>query len=168
MGAAADSRSAIYPYGGGWGLKFEVEGQLPALPDHAAAWQVNGPDLDRAAVARIAGALGVTGTPVQRDGGWFVEGGDWTLTAYGGDAMGKGGAWYLNLYRSRFNGGRRRRPRRRAPAGPAISRADAERRVRDLLDRMGAPKASWKVETTDTEIGTGWACAAPALTPPKT
>jgi hypothetical protein len=159
QGASADR--AMYPYGG-WGMKFEVEGKLPDLPDHAAAWRVNGPDLDRAAVARIADALGVKGAPVQRDGGWFVEGGDWTLSAFGGDAMGKGGAWYLNLYRSRFNGAAEDAQANDPPAGPAISRADAEQRVQDLLERMGAPRASWKIETTDTEIGVGWACAAPA------
>jgi hypothetical protein len=157
QGAAADSRAAIYPYGG-WGLKFEVEGQLPALPDHAPAWRVNGPALDRAAVTRIANALDVQGTPVQRDGGWFVEAADWTLSAYGGDAMGKGGAWYLSLYRNRFDA----QPVDSAPAGPAISRAEAEQRLLDLLERMGAPRASWKAETTETDIGTGWACAAPA------
>jgi len=50
---------------------------------------------------------------------------------------------------------------------PAISSAEAEQRVRDLLDRMGAPEASWRFETTETEIGVGWACAspAPALSP---
>jgi hypothetical protein len=166
LGAAADSRSAIYPYGGGWGLKFEVEGQLPDLPDHAAAWRVNGPNLDRAAIVRIAGALGVTGTPVQRDGGWFVEGGDWTLSAFGGDAVGKDSPWYLNLYRSRFDGRPDDASGDEPPAGPAIS--DAERRVRELLDRMGAPRATWRVETTDTEIATGgWACAAPAPYTPE-
>ena len=154
---AAAGRAAIYPYGG-WGLKFEVEGRLPELPDHAPAWRVDGPDIDRAAMTRIADALGVQGTPVQRDGGWFVESGDWTLNAFGGEASGKGGAWYVNLYPSRYDG----RSASDAPAGPAISRADAEQRVLDLLDRMGAPRASWKVETNDTEIGTGWGCAVPS------
>jgi hypothetical protein len=154
--AAADSRSAMYPYGG-WGLKFEVEGQLPDLPDHAAAWRVAGPNLDRAAIVRIADALAVNGTPAQRDGGWSVDAGDWMLSAFGGDASGKGGPWSINLYRNRYDVAGDN-----APVGPAISRADAERRVLDLLDRMGAPRASWTVETTDTEIGTGWACAAPA------
>jgi hypothetical protein len=167
LGAAADARSSLYPYGGGWGLKFEVDGPLPALPDHAAAWRVNGPNLDRAAVVRIALAVGVNGTPVQRDGGWFVEGGDWTLSAFGGDAMGKGGPWYVNLYRSRYDGRPDDDAGDEAPAGPAISRADAERRVRELLDRMGAPRASWKVETTDTEIATGWACPAPMSYTPE-
>ena len=156
QGTAADSRAAIYPYGG-WGLKFEVEGQLPDLPDHAAAWRVNGPALDRTAITRIAEALGLEGSPVQRDGGWFVEGGEWTLNAFGGDAFGKGGPWSINLFRSPSEG-----TRHDSPAGPAISKADAERRVRELLDRMGAPSASWKIETTETEIGVGWACAAPA------
>ena len=159
QGAAADSR-AIYPYGG-WGLKFEVEGQLPDLPDHAAAWRVNGPSLDRAAMTRIADALDVKGTPVQRDGGWFVEGGEWTLNAFGGDAFGKGGPWSINLYRSRSEVPNPITPDD-TPTGPALSKADAERRVRELLDGMGAPAASWKVETTDTEVGVGWACAAPA------
>lgn len=156
-GAPDASRRSSAPYGG-WGLTFEVEGDLPDLPDHAAAWRVNTPGLDRAALARIAEALGVQGTPVERDGGWFVENGDWTLSAYGGDAMGKGGAWYVNLYRR--SDGRTDD----TPAGPAVSRSDAERRVLDLLDRMGAPRAAWKIETTDTEIGVGWACAVPELT----
>ena len=168
LGTAADARSSYYPYPGGWGMKFEVEGTLPELPDHAAAWRVNGPNLDRAALERIAGALGVTGTPVQRDGGWFVDGGDWTLSAFGGDAMGKGGPWYVNLYRSRYDGRADDAAGNEPPAGPAISRADAERRVQELLDRMGAPRSSWKVETTDTEIATGgWACAAPAPYSPE-
>lgn len=154
--SAAGGRAAIYP-SGGWGLKFEVEGELPDLPDHAPAWRVDGPGLDRAAVVRIADALHIEGTPLPRDGGWFVESGDWTLNAFGGEASGKGGAWYVNLYRNRFDG-----QSVDAPAGPAISRAEAEQRVRDLLDRMGAPRVSWKVETTDTEIGKGWACAAPS------
>jgi hypothetical protein len=156
-GAPDGSSRSSLPYGG-WGLTFEVEGDLPDLPDHAAAWRVKTPGLDRAALARIADALGVQGTPVERDGGWFVENGDWTLSAYGGDAMGKGGAWYLNLYRrsdGRIDD---------APTGVAIARSDAERRVLDLLEAMGAPRASWRVETNETEIGVGWACAAPELT----
>jgi hypothetical protein len=153
---AGGGRASIYP-SGGWGVKFEVEGQLPELPDHAPAWWVNGPDLDRAAVARIADALDIEGSPVQRDGGWFVESGDWTLNAFGGEATAKGGAWYVNLYRNRFDA-----QSVEPPAAPAISRAEAEQRVRELLDRMGAPRASWRVETTDTEIGTGWACAVPS------
>jgi hypothetical protein len=168
LGAAADARSAMYPSRGGWGLTFEVEGTLPELPDHATAWRVNGPTLDRAALQRIAVALGVTGTPVQRDGGWFVDSGDWTLSAFGGDAMGKGGPWYVNLYRSRYDGRPDDAPGNEPPAGPAISRADAERRVQELLDRMGAPRSSWKVETTDTEIATGgWACASPVPYSPE-
>jgi hypothetical protein len=150
QGAAADSKAAVYPYGG-WGMKFEVEGQLPDLPDHAAAWRINGPELDRAAVTRIAEALEMQGTPVQRDGGWFVEAGEWTLSAYGGDAFAS-----INLYRSHPD--RRDAP----PAGTAISRAEAEERVRNLLDRMGAPAASWTFEITETEIGPVWGCAAPA------
>ena len=154
--SAAGGRAALYP-SGGWGLRFEVEGQLPALPDRAPAWRVDGPGLDRAAIVRVAEALGIEGAPVQRDGGWFVESAAWTLNAFGGEATGKGSAWYVNLYRNRSDG----QPVG-DPAGPALSRAEAEQRVRDLLDRMSAPRAAWKVEVTDTEIGTGWACAAPS------
>ena len=155
-----DSRAAglSYPYGG-WALKFEVEGQLPDLPGDAAAWRVTGPSLDRAAAARIAEALGVNGTPVQRDGGWFVDDRDWTLSASGGDAFGKGadaGSWSISLYRRHD-----RRPDD-APTGPAISRAEAEGRVRELLERIGAPGAQWKFETTETEINAVWGCAARA------
>jgi len=154
QGGAADSKAAIYPYGG-WGMKFEVEGQLPDLPDHAAAWRINGPALDRAAVARIAGALDLRGTPVERDGGWFVEAGEWTLSAYGADVFAS-----INLYRTQPD--RRDAP----PTGAAISRAEAEAKVRDLLDRMGAPAASWRIETSETEIGAAWGCAAPATVSP--
>ena len=111
-------------------------------------------------MVRIAEALGVDGTPVQRDGGWFVEGGEWTLNAFGGDAFGKGGPWSVNLYRNRTEMPYPVTPDN-TPTGSAISRADAESRVLSLLDRMGAPRSSWKVETTDTEFGVGWGCAAP-------
>jgi len=157
QGTVADSKAAIYPYGG-WGMKFEVEGRLPELPDHAAAWRVNGPAIDRASVVRIADALGVTGEPVQRDGFWFVDDGDRTLSV-NGDPSGQRGPWSISLNRNRFTGANN------GQMGPAISPAEGEQRVRDLLDRMGAPASSWKVETTETEIGVGWACAAPAPAP---
>ena len=153
--APADSRSS-YPYGG-WGLTFQVAGTLPDLPDHAPAWRATGPTLDRAAATRIAGALGLPGTPAPRDGGWFVDGRDWTLNAFPG-----GDTWSLNLFRGRYAGQGDDLVADDPPAGPTLSPAEAERRVRELLDRMGAPAGSWKFETTDTEMGIGWACAAPA------
>lgn len=155
--ASSDSRSAMpYPYWGG--LTFKVEGNLPELADHAPAWKASGPALDRAAVTRIAGALGVSGTPVQRDGGWEVDGGDWTLNAFPGGDM-----WSVNLFRGRYDG---RGDDAAAPAtttGPALSRAQAEARVRDLIERMDAPGGSWKVDITETDIGVGWGCAAPGF-----
>ncbi|HEV7685067.1 MAG TPA: hypothetical protein VGQ80_00765, partial [Acidimicrobiia bacterium] len=92
--ASADSRGFAYPYGG-WGLTFKVDGALPSLPDHAAAWKVSAPALDGAALARMAGALGVTATPTQRDGGWFADDGNWTLAAFPGEDM-----WSISYYRS--------------------------------------------------------------------
>ncbi|HEV7863381.1 MAG TPA: hypothetical protein VGR20_11790, partial [Acidimicrobiia bacterium] len=100
--ALADSRSsAPYPSGGfgGWGLQFTVDGALGDLPGVAAAWTVSGPALDQAALARIVGALGLTGSPVQRDGGWFLDGGDWSLNAFPG-----GDTWSVNFYRTRYDG----------------------------------------------------------------
>lgn len=157
--ASADSslRSSM-PYYGGWGMTFEVAGDLPELAERAAAWKATGPALDRAAVVRIADVLGVAGTPVERDGGWWVDAGDWTLNAFPGEM------WSVNLFRSRSDG----RPDDAAGnagdnAGPALSRSEAEQRVRDLIGRLGAPAGTWKVEIVDTEVGgTGWACAAPA------
>ena len=156
--APADSslRSSI-PYYGGWGITFKVAGDLPELAERAAAWKATGPALDGAAVARIADALGLAGTPVQRDGGWWVDAGDWTLNAFPGEL------WSVNLSRGRFDG----RPDDAANGaggdiGPALSRSEAEQRVRDLIGRMGAPAGTWKVEITETEMGTGWACATPA------
>jgi hypothetical protein len=156
IGTAADSQAAMYPYGG-WGLKFEVDGPLPDLPDHAAAWKVNGPSLDRVAIGRIAGALGLTGDAAQRDGGWFLETADSSFNAFD-----NGGTWAINFYRGAMSGRIADPGVSAAPTGPAISRADAEQRVRDLLDNMGAPTANWHFETTDTQVGVGWACAAPA------
>jgi hypothetical protein len=196
--ASADSRSFGYPYGG-WGLTFKVDGTLPSLPDHAAAWKVSAPALDRAAVARMAGALGVSATPAQRDGGWFADDGNWTLAAFPGEDM-----WSISYYRSSPGSPTDGAARESAPGsasssapgsasssasssapgsasgasagsgivsngsgegpvGLALSRVDAEGRVRALLDRMGAPAASWRIETTETDIGVGWACAAPAV-----
>ena len=153
--ASADSRSfAPYPYGG-WGLKFQVDGDLPDLPDRATDWRVSGPALDRAGVARIAAALGVTGPLVARDGGWFVDDGDWALAANPA-----GDTWSISYYRSRFDG-----TGDAATAGPALSQAEAEHRVQELVDRMGAPGGVWTIEATETEIGVGWACAAPAPAP---
>jgi hypothetical protein len=196
--ASADSRSFAPYANGGWGLTFKVDGTLPSLPDHAPAWNVSAPALDRATVARMAGALGVTATPTPRDGGWFADDGSWTLAAFPGQDM-----WSISYYRSSPGGptdgatpgsapgsasggssgsagprivsnGSATSAGSSAPAsavagsgegpvGPALSRADAERRVRDLLDRMGAPAASWRIKTNETDIGVGWACAAPAV-----
>ena len=156
--ASSDSRSAMpYPYWGG--LTFKVDGDLPELADHAPAWKATGPVLDRTAMARIADALGVSGTPVQRDGGWWVDGGDWTLNAFPGGDM-----WSVNLFRGRYDGrGDDAASAAATPTGPALSRAQAESRVRDLIGRMDAPAGSWEVETAETEIGVGWGCAAPGF-----
>jgi hypothetical protein len=165
--ASADSRSFAYPYGG-WGLTFKVDGALPSLPDHAVAWKVSAPALDRAAFARMAGALGVAATPTPRDGGWFADDGNWTLAAFPGQDL-----WSISYYGSSPGSPADDAARESAPSsatgsaqgpvGPALSRADAEGRVLALLDRMGAPAASWRIETTETETGAGWACAAPAV-----
>ena len=155
--ASADSRAfAPYPYGG-FGVTFRVDDKLPDLPGHAADWRVSGPVLDRAAVARIAGALGLAGTPVARDGGWSVDDGDRTLAAN------PAGGWSISYYRSRV--GPPDDAAAAPPTGPALSPAEAERRVRDLVDRIGAPDGQWTVEVTETGIGVGWACAAPAPAP---
>jgi hypothetical protein len=150
---AADAAIAPYP-GGGWGLQFRVDGDLPDLGDHAAAWKVSGPALDRGAVARIAGALGVTGTTAARDGSWYVDDGARTVAA-----TPAGDTWSVSYYPSHYPDGEGAAD----PAGPALARAEVEPRVRDLLDRMGAPSADWQAEVTETEIGPGWACAAPAV-----
>ena len=149
---AADGRAFAPNPVGGWGLEFKVAGPLPELPDHAAAWKVSGPALDGSAVARIAGALGVSGTPVSRDRGWFVDDGDRTLAA-----TPAGDTWSVSYYRSRYDA----TDTGPAATGPGLSPADAERRVQDLIDRMGAPAQHWQVVTTETQIGPGWACAAP-------
>ena len=176
---------APYPgggYPGGWGVTFKVDGPLPDLPGRATAWAVSGPALDQAAVARIAGALGLSGTPVAQNGGWTVGDADRTLSAFPG-----GDTWSVSYDRSLPMASPATPPNAGSPStavshaassaasspasasppdetvsGPALSAAQAEDRVGDLLDRMGAPGPTWKLTTTETEIGPGWACAAPA------
>ena len=156
--APADGKRLPYPIGG-WGLTYKVAGDLPDLPDHAAAWHVSGPAIDEPAMARIAGALGVHGTPTARDGGWSVDGGDWTLAA-----TPAGDTWSLSLYRSRFAA----LDDAASPAGGSgLTTAQAEQRVRDLIAAMGAPAATWQAQVTETQIGPGWACAAPAQPSPE-
>ena len=151
---AADGKALIGSGAGWWGLEFRVAGDLPDLGDHAAAWNVSGSPLDKTAVARIASALGVTGAPVARDGGWFVDNGDWTLAATPG-----GDTWSVSYYRSKFAAAD-------DAAGATLSRAEAEQRVRDLIDRMGAPSSRWEAQVMETQVGPGWACAAPAVAVP--
>ena len=104
-------------------------------------------------------------SPVQRDGGWFVDGGDWTLNAFPGGDM-----WSVDLFRGRSTGRRgrptRRRRRRPRPVPPCPGPRPSAG-CGTSSTGMGAPDGSWKVETTDTEIGIGWACAAPARCSPE-
>jgi hypothetical protein len=139
--AAADSKMAIdAPYWGG--IEYRVDGDLPDLGDHATAWRVNGPDVDRATVTRWAQALGLSGTPQLRDGTWTLESGDAFFNVYPGDG------WSISFNR---NPGERR--------SGDVSAAAAERQARDLLARLGVLDGEWRVQVFETEIGVGYACA---------
>jgi hypothetical protein len=141
--AAKDTPAAMpTPWGG---LDIRVEGELPDLGSRATAWDVVTPELDDAGVARLARELGLDGEPVRREGGWVLESPEGTFNVWPSEP-----GWSINLFR---------------PTAPSQGEppADAERRARDLLERMGVLGGEWKVETQETEIGVGWACAAPAM-----
>jgi hypothetical protein len=119
-----------------------VDGKLPDLGDKGVAWRVVTPDLDRETVSRWAAALGLPGTPQQRDGAWMVETPEANFAAYPGDG------WSIS-----FN----RNPGDRSPG--VVSAAGAERQARALLDRLGVLEGEWRVQVYETEIGFGYACA---------
>jgi hypothetical protein len=140
--AAADSKMSLGAPGYWGGIEYKVEGKLPDLGDKGVAWRVLTPDLDRATVVRWAAALGVSGTPQQRDGSWVIETADATFNAYPGDG------WSISYNR---NAGERR--------SGAVSAESAERRARDLLENLGVLDGEWRVQVYETEIGVGYACA---------
>ncbi|MGH8993490.1 MAG: hypothetical protein ACRDYV_02620 [Acidimicrobiia bacterium] len=130
-------------YPGHWGgIEYKVDGDLPDLGDKAVAWRVITPDLDRDDVIRWAEALGVSGTPVLRDGSWTVSSSEANFNAYPGDG------WSISYNRMRSE-----------TVSGSVSAADAERQARALLDRLGVLEGEWRVETYESEIGIGYACA---------
>ncbi len=139
---AADSKMSLDAPGYWGGIEYKVEGKLPDLGDKGVAWRVLTPDLDRATVVRWATALGLSGTPQQRDGSWVIETADATFSAYPGDG------WSISYNR---NTGERR--------SGAVSAESAERRARDLLENLGVLDGEWRVQVYETEIGFGYACA---------
>ncbi len=140
-GAATDSKLSLdAPYWGGF--EYQVNGDLPDLGDKGTAWRVVGPDVNRETVARWAEALGLSGTPELRDGGWTIQAADAYFGVYPGDG------WSVSFNR---NPGERR--------SDAVSAASAERRARDLLAGLGVLEGEWRVQVFETEIGVGYACA---------
>ncbi|MGH9036947.1 MAG: hypothetical protein ACRD0O_14385, partial [Acidimicrobiia bacterium] len=140
--ATGDSKLALDAPAYWGGIEYKVEGDLDDLGDKAVAWKVVTPDLDRAAVIRWAEALGLPGTPQQRDGSWVVETAGATFSAYPGNG------WSINFNR---NPGDRR--------SGSVSADAAEDRARALLDRLGVLDGEWRVQVFETEIGVGYACA---------
>lgn len=130
-------------YWGGWDIR--VEGDLPDFGSKATAWDVLTPDLDAAGAARMARALGLEGEPLRRENGWALETSDGSFTIWPSEP-----GWSINFFRPSTTSGN-------APP------EDGERRARNLLERMGVLEGDWRVESQETQIGVGWACAEPAV-----
>jgi hypothetical protein len=153
---AADNSLAVYP---GWpGIEFRVKGELPDLGDRSDVWAVHSPDFDAGEFRRIAAALGLGGDPVRGHGGWVLENGDFSLSAWPGDG------WSINFNHMRFGADR---PRPGPGAGARVGSAEeAEGAARDVLDEMGVLEGEWEAQTFATELGVGFGCAVPGKMAP--
>lgn len=140
--ASGDAQTSLVAPDYWGGIEYRVDGELPDLGGKARAWRVTSPDLDQRTAARMAAALGLTGTPEQRDGAFLLEMADGNFSAYPGDG------WSISFNRS---------PGDRSPG--SVSAGAAERQVRDLLDRMGVLEGEWRIQTFETQIGMDYACA---------
>lgn len=87
--AAADALWAM-PW-----VRYEAAGELPGAPGDAPVHRFPGTEVDAAAAAELAGALGVAGTPERRDAHWYVAEDDGPSLTVGVDAPGD---WYLSGY----------------------------------------------------------------------
>jgi hypothetical protein len=129
------------------GLEIRVEGDLPDLGPRATAWDVTTPDLDAADAARMATALGLRGEPIRRENGWVLETGEGNFTIWPTEP-----GWSISFFRSGDT-----------PAAEGAPPEDGEQRARQLLERLGVLDGEWRVESQETQIGIGWACAEPAM-----
>jgi hypothetical protein len=136
---------SIYP---GWsGMEFRVEGDLPQLGGKAAAWKVHSVPVDADRFATLARALGLQGRAVARDGGFFLETGEGSLSANPGPE-----GWLINFYRQAAETAGTR-------AAASISGDEAERLARGLLEPLGALEGDWRAQRSEIETGVGYACA---------
>jgi hypothetical protein len=96
--ATAEDRAAGSDAYEGTGVFYRMTGDLPAAGRDAPVYEFTG-SVDRAAVAELAAALSVPGSPEEREGYWEVGGdlpdGELRLHVYG-DAPGE---WTLTPYR---------------------------------------------------------------------
>lgn len=144
VGMAGDSSLALYP--GFGGIEYRFDGEFPDLGSEAPAWEMATPRLGRDDVVRMAEALGLSGEPVHREGGWFVETSDGSFNLFSA-----GDGWSVNFNRTPAAGA----------SGAEISAADAEATARSVLERMGVLSGEWRVETSPIEMGFGVGCAVP-------
>lgn len=91
--AAADMAMAAW-------VHYVAGDDLPLLGGDGPAYRVSG-SIDKAALRRVAEALGMEGEPTERDGLWHLESGGATLEAYEG---GGGTWWYTSASLARPDG----------------------------------------------------------------
>lgn len=148
---SSDAKMSLAPY---WTTRYEVDGALPQLGGEGRAWRFVAPSLNGRDAARMASSLGLSGTPVERDGGWILETAQGNFSAYP-----SGDSWSIN-----FNVAAPQDARPGAGAAP-VSGADAEAAARKLLNGMGVLDGRWETEVSATEIGFGYGCVAAVPAP---
>jgi len=177
--AGGAGRDAAEPAMLGPEPQYRLVGPLPDLGANAPVARLTAPDLDAAAVARLARALGAPGEPVRSAEGFRVEGPTGALEVYLGPSQAS-----VSWSPARPDAGVGTDPSTGAGAVPGCdpsagpcpdddtvgrrvpeltppealpSAAEAERIARDLLATLGLDTQGWAVEVTDAESGV--ACA---------
>ncbi|MGW0880929.1 hypothetical protein [Streptomyces sp. NPDC002671] len=127
--------------GAPYGVKYVAAGELPAGPGSAAVYAPAG-EVGKAAVARLARALGVAGTPVAEGGLWRVgHPGDGPSLQVNRDAP---GSWTFSRYAPGTDDCRKITVCTHDPANPAgrtVSAAAAKKAAAPVLKALGQDDA---------------------------
>jgi hypothetical protein len=172
-------------------VRYELVGDLPDLGGEGPVYRVDTPALDEGAVADLAEAFGVEGSPTRDGETWTVgdpEGTGTYLSVYGGEGSGGAGVSFGQAYGTATSAGAAEpavdepdkpvtddageepatdpvAPDVSQPEPPADlpSEAQAEDIARELLERADVLDGEWEVEVADGEaMFAAVGCAVPA------